>query len=368
MDLLNGLAKAARISNIDITGSASSTLEWLKDPLVDHAAEQAKKKQRRFTQYACVVIIVLMWLASVWWLQKEGLHGWFSTVDLGTKQMLLFHVGVAFLGTIPIVHQLTDPVAVAVRYQLPGDTSTPVAEYSFIHAGRLTAFTTWCSIIAVAYFWLAALACALSLWHRQQLPPWEATAPMPPLANLCIGCKALTMAMGVLWDIAFPMSFLVNIMVSFVIIPLRKKSGDYTGLWYMLRWRGQALHNGYVLVSALEACIVRPEIPYRGFPVIVVYGIAYVLFSYVLFAKTGVYHYFFLDPRWKFAPFSLLGLLTLLTAVYFLGSLAIGVAAHSMLGKGLLIFAALATCTFYDRSAVAPETVSAEISLFGRWS
>jgi len=254
--------------------------------------------------------------------------------------MLLFHATVTGLATLTLTHQYLDTVPMMCRYKVMGDESIPEVQQWFCHSGRWTTFTVWCNTLGALYFLLATVACVLMLIDEAK--------PLP---------SALGLVMAVLWDITLPMSFLVNLIVTFVLLPAKRKKGDFIGLWYMLRWRGQALHNGYVVVSALEGLFVSPRMPISNFPIIVIYGVAYIVFSYILFARTGIFHYFFLDPRFKSAPVAYIGLVALLAGLYCAASFVVQAAARSWLVKGLLLVCALATCTFRDSAAVAPSVV-----------
>jgi len=288
-------------------------------------------------------IIVAVYGISLYELlgSTTGLSGWHAAAQMGTISMLIFHTVVAISATFVLVSMYMEPEPMQLKYRVVGNDSIPMVEAKFVHAGRWTTFTLWCNTLAAVYFWLAALACALMIR--------DATEEMP---------RTLGSVLSVLWDITFPMSFLVNLIVTFVLIPGFKRAGDFQKIWFLLKWRGQALHNGYVIVAALEAVLVSPSIAVNSIPIMAMYGAAYVAFAYVVFARKRVFHYFFLDPRFKFAPLAVIGLLVLLIALTCVGGAAIQIAAHSMIAKGCLLLAALATCTFRDSAAVAPETVS----------
>jgi len=151
------------------------------------------------------------------------------------------------------------------------------------------------------------------------------------------------------------MTFLVNTVVTFPIIPGIKKQGDYHKLWQWLKWRPQATHNGFVLAAACEAALAAPSMSLEHFLVIVLLGLAYVVFSWCLFMKTGVFHYFFLDYRFKHAPVALLALLALLAAFYCMGSLAAVLAQKSRLLRISIIVLAIGTCKCDDPLALPPN-------------
>merc|ERR1711879_459964 len=96
-------------------------------------------------------------------------------------------------------------------------------------------------------------------------------------------------------------------------------------------------------------------------PTIVLFALAYVSFANVLWLRTSVFHYFFLDPRFKFVIPALVGLLTLLSGLHMVGRLALMAAAESFIAGAALVAAALCTCTFRDEALknYTPVTASA---------
>lgn len=208
---------------------------------------------------------------------------------------------------------------------------------SFVHSGRWTMFTFWANTVGAAYFWFAAV-CSAMLIHSGTVP--SSSWPV----------------MTVLWEITFPMAFLVNLVVSYVMIPGLKEEGRYDRVGAMLMLKPQVTHNGYALAAAIEAVLVCPPLALSDFPVIILFGLAYIVFAYILFAKTGIFHYFFLDPRFKFSPGGVMGLLVVVTTLYLMGSVAISAASDSRVYGTAILLAGLSTCTFRDATAVHPDT------------
>jgi len=307
------------------------------------AAAAAATIQR--TRLNCVVIatVVCAVLVSCIWYFIEDFKA-ITTSSLGDYEsdvsVICFNAAVAATFAFVLFLTLIDKAPLTVNYKVMGRPDVVPVVYSFRHLGRFTTFTLWCNTVAGAYF---ACAAAIGILEFR-----GCNAPH------CL--KTITLK---LWEVTFPMAFLVNLVVTFVLIPGIKKQGDFMKLWYVLRWRPQMLHNGFVVATAVEAAVACPPLVFADFPAIVLFGTVYVVFAGVLFAQTGVFHYFFMDPRFKHAPLAVIGLMLLLFVLHCVGVLAIAAAAHSWLAGAALILCALATCTWRDAAAIPPTTTPA---------
>jgi len=231
-----------------------------------------------------------------------------------------------------------EPRPLVINYMVPGRSDIQAVTQDFTGIGRWIAFTLWSSTLGTLYYWVATAVGIMVLYHKAL--PWQ----------LCV-------AQQVLWEITLPMSFLINIVVTFALIPMVDKQGKSETLWWMTRWRSLSLHNGFCITAALECGLATPRAVPCHLPIMVLYGLTYVIFAWGLFYKRGIYLYFFLDPRFKFAPAAIVGLLALLASLYLLGSQAAADAAIGPLAWpvriGLLLIA-LATCTWSHPNAQEP--------------
>jgi len=300
----------------------------------------------KFNWVACVMVMSSTSLLSVWALTVTstvfGASGESGFDRFATLPALIYHLFVACAGTIVLLVVWIEPVPLHVHYTVMGEPQYKAVKTKFVHKGIWTTFTLWCNTLGTIYFWSAAACSAVAL-RTGSLP--QAYLPM----------------VKVLWEITFPMSFLVNLVVTFALLPGLRQQGKFEVLWYMHQLRPQCMHNGYVLVSAVEAALFLPPMALGDFPIIVIFGLAYSWFSYILFAMTGIFHYFFFDPRFKFAPCALVALLMLLTAIYCAGGFAMSAAAQHWVYRAAIVVAALATCSFRDAQAVAPSDASEEL-------
>jgi len=295
--------------------------------------------RRDASNLTSIVLITLSTaVLSLWWLVlTSGTMG--HSTDICSDHVadwpaFVFNVSVAVLGSAALLATLVDKMAFTIEYKVIGRPEIEEVKRSFAHCGKWTTFTLWCNTVGTAYFWVAAVEGGL------------ARLPSQPITS-----EVLSSVARVLWEITFPMAFLVNLVVSFVLIPAMKKQRMYQKLYLILKWRPQVLHNGFVLATAGEAVIAKPCMDQNHFCVVLLYGLAYLVFAYQLFLRTGVFHYFFLDYRFKFSAVSVVGLLILLTLLFFGGYYFLQEASSSLALQAMLVVIALATCTFSDKHA-----------------
>lgn len=295
------------------------------------------------TRLNCVFIASLVSVVfglSIWYFAEAGKA--ITASSLGANEsnlfVICFNTTVAATFVFVLVLTVMDKTPMTVNYKVMGRPDIAAVPHAFRHFGRFTTFTLWCNTVGVAYF---ACAAAVGIIEFR-----GARAP------ICL--KEVTVK---LWEVTFPMAFLVNLVVTFALIPGIKKQGHFEKLYYILTWRPQMLHNGFVLAAAIEAAVACPPLVFADFPTVVCFGTVYVVFAAVLFARTGIFHYFFMDPRFKHAPLAIVGLIMLLFVLHCCGVWAIAAAAHSWLAGALLIVCALGTCTWRDAAATPPTTM-----------
>lgn len=167
----------------------------------------------------------------------------------------------------------------------------------------------------------------------------------------------------VLWEIAFPLSWLVAMVVSFVLIPAAARV-EPQKVAVLLKWRPQVLHNGYVLACAAEAIVSRPPLVLAHFPIMICFGCAYICFAWRAHARMGVYCYFFLDPTFSWSPLAYAALLAATTGC-FVGCEALTAQLRASkapaVAGGSIMLAALATCTFRHPAASAAKSAAAKL-------
>jgi hypothetical protein len=162
---------------------------------------------------------------------------------------------------------------------------------------RWTTFTVWCFTTIFLYFALAAYCSGMSLAGRsQQIHP------------------AIVHATLILFEVSYPMSLLVTVVVTFVLIPAALRT-DHP-FRRMFCWRPLMMHNGNVLMMQLAMLSAPPPVTLSHLPYAMLFGCAYATFSWLWFRRTQVFYYFFLDYRRSYAIFAYLGLFTILNLFY----------------------------------------------------
>lgn len=273
---------------------------------------------------------------SLWWLSSET-QDYRCNMRAKELPVLFFNIAAALYFSFVLIATYCEPGPMFIDYTVPGRPDIPACQWSFYGFGRWVAFTLWSNTLGTLYYWVAA-AVGMLLLSGQAVPEW-----------MCI-------AQEMLWEITLPIAFLINIVVTFALLPMYIKQGKFETLWHMTRWRPLSLHNGFVIAAAIECGLATPRAVPDHLPVMVLYGSTYVIFAWGLWYKTRIYLYFFLDPRFNHAPLGIVGLVALLAALYLLGSEAATAAVGSWpwTVRGGLVLLALATCTWRHPNAKAP--------------
>jgi hypothetical protein len=175
--------------------------------------------------------------------------------------------------------------------------------------GRWTTFTLWCFTLLFFYFTLAAYCSGAAFVGRGDVVP-----------------SGIVMATLVLFEVSYPMSLLVTVVVTFVLVPMARRHND--PMDRMFRWRSLMMHNGNVLMMQLAMLSAPPPVTLAHLPYAVLFGCCYALFAWYWFWRTRVFYYFFLDYRRPYAVMIYLGLLAALTMLYGLGCLIALIARH----------------------------------------
>lgn len=268
-------------------------------------------------------------LNSISMVAAVGYLAWFSSVPEGGGIATPFSL--AFNGVFAIVASISPILSNCVEGRqevekgVTGQPEIPVTKAYGVPP--LTWFTHWSNLFNCTHFWLAAIADAMYLSQG---------AVSPILTSLVIRT----------WEIIFPVSFLVNVLVSYAIIPQYVASGIPYNVFSISTWRAELSHNGFVLVAACKAAVFQPQMALEDFPVVIFYCACYIFMSWWLYYTRGIFHYFFLDPRFKHALIADLVLKVLLTVFYLGGLGLLRLAQESIFGSFLIVLFALGVCTW----------------------
>lgn len=206
------------------------------------------------------------------------------------SQLSLAIIRAAFAGTIwfAIFSITTDSKGfVATVFTKDG-----FKEINLKYLSRITAFTVWSFILQGIYFTLGAYI-------------YFAQADSARLNTLIL----------ILFEVSYPVSFLVSSVVVYVLIPTAKKKNlDASGffrIWPCL------MHNANVIFMTFEMIFNRLPINLCHLQYGVLWGIVYTIFAWVLYKYKGFYYYFFLDYNRPSAVLWYIGL-TVLLSIYYL--------------------------------------------------
>ena len=208
--------------------------------------------------------------------------------------VMLVNLACAFTTLYTLLHVYFDANGIELRYL--------DVRITLIHLRRWTTFTVWCFTLLFFYFALATFCSAVALFTRGDIIP-----------------NAVVVLTLILFEISYPTSLLVTIVVNFVLLPVALKNHYPTAR--MFRWRPLIMHNLNVLMMQIAMLMTAPPITFAHLSYVLIFGCAYAIFAWYWFIRTGIFYYFFLDYRRPYAVFVYIGLLVVLVSFYGLGYL-----------------------------------------------
>jgi hypothetical protein len=202
---------------------------------------------------------------------------------------------------------------------------------------RFTPFTVWCwSLLGIYHFLVTLAGTALLLQQRNQhkgtlVEMLVVTTSHPMFIRLTTVC----------FQVSFSMAFLVSSIVTYVLIPGCKNQGIPVELFYQPL--PLLFHNANVAVVVVEGLLNKIHFVPAHFLFVVLFGTAYVVFSWWWFEFKGVFYYFFLDYENKRAVLLHLGLISCVAIFFFVG-LGINTLKEGggLLGKAAIVVLSLA--------------------------
>ena len=163
---------------------------------------------------------------------------------------------------------------------------------------KFVTFSSWTLLSNILYFVSSSVAAGLHLSGRE-VPSWL------EVTQVCM------------FVVACGSAFLTATIVRHVILPKLFESNRDTAFIFL--YHEQMMHNLTALFLAIEVVIVAPKLHPQLALFCIGMGLVYVCFAYLFAYKGGgFYVYSFIDPRLKYAPFTMMGLAVAI-AVFFTG-------------------------------------------------
>lgn len=225
-------------------------------------------------------------------------------------------------------------VVVVTMWAVLADESPFVFQYDearveLLGLARMSTFTTWHFTVIGLYFF-AQLSARVGI-----------IAESHPILTI-------------LYEIMFPLAILVSAIITWVLYPQAAKDRPthQRVLDRQFMWPALVMHNANLVMCVGEAMLgVTPwRFGYASLPL--VFGMSYVVFSWIWYSKTGIFYYFFMDWRWRWAPLSYAAVLIVLVA-FSLSSFALRHALviyqDSPFLYPVIAFSVWSLCRFVDR-------------------
>ena len=181
---------------------------------------------------------------------------------------------------------LTDPIGLKITVPGRGGGLQTVTLNGY---ERLSTFTVWSWILIGIYFGFTSICGLMNLIGLETSIPF-----------------ILLQISWILYELSFPISFLITIIVSFVLIPPAIARGTHQPLFST---PSLLMHNANVIMMTVENLLNIIPFSYSHAVFGVLYGLLYAVFAWGWYHHKGVFYYFFLDYEFKGAELWYLGLI-----------------------------------------------------------
>lgn len=204
----------------------------------------------------------------------------------------------AFIWAI-IFYIVLEPKGIKITADVQGVKQIFILRY----AERLTMFTVWAWVLQGFYFVLAAVGsfAAININDINMSESWVTTVPR---------------AGWVLYEVSLLVSFIVSMVVTYVLLPSFKKAKTPTDIFFTPT--GLILHNCNVLFMAWEFTVNGLPVNYWHFAFVVLLASAYYVFSWIWYKYKRIFYYFFTDYNRADAVMWQVGLLAIFYGLYML--------------------------------------------------
>ena len=271
---------------------------FLPFPHQEDKMEKIKENRQNLYTIIAVVFVVFFW--SLYHLISQGLprnglfHEMTTSPLVSSMDLFLFRLLCSVLCIVTLFVVYTDKMGLVIQYD--------GATLNLVGVLRFSTFTVTTFCLLTLYFITTSFLTAVSIW-------FEDPNNLPMIETVSI-------ATFYIFEVIYPCSVLVTTLVSHVLYPAAIRFRPET-LERMFVWPVVVMHNLNVVVMNLELILCSPPILSSHFPICLVWGCSYVSFALWWYFQTGVFYYFFMDYRRKYAVLVYLALMAGLIAFFF---------------------------------------------------
>lgn len=242
-------------------------------------------------------IVLGLFLSSIYFINSSDLNLSSITVkDIIESNVVSFEILLTYrmlctllvFSTLYVV--LTDPVGLVITVPARGGGLKTVKLHGL---ERLSTFTVWSWTLIGIYFGISSYCGIMNLLGRDSE----------------ISQFYLQIA-WILYELSFPISFIVTLIVTFVLIPPAVARKTHQPLFST---PSLLMHNANIVMMTIDNLI--NIIPYSFSHAVfgVLYGLLYAIFAWGWYHHKGVFYYFFLDYEFKGAELWYIGLILVVT-------------------------------------------------------
>jgi hypothetical protein len=159
------------------------------------------------------------------------------------------------------------------------------------------------------YFFVFSAYCSFAQHFAGSTAPAAVYFPLPS--------SSLINAVRILFEVSFPISFVVSSLVTFVLIPHAKRANFPIDNFFVII--PLLMHNANITFMAIELIINKIPFVLWHFPFIMLYGVGYGVFSWIWNHFNGYYFYFFLDYTRPGAILWYMALMAIVSVFYLIG-------------------------------------------------
>lgn len=238
------------------------------------------------------LLVISLFIGSIYFIQNYNLELTNLTLEniissnIITNEFLLLFRLISFLIVVITLFIVIND-SIGLKLAIPGRNG--IIKHITLHGyERLSTFTVWSWILIGIYFGLTSYCGILSYFNYKHY-----------ISN------NILIISWILYELSFAVSYLITIVVTFVLIPSAKSRNSHH---VFFTTPSLLMHNANVILMTLDSLLNLLPYLYSHAVFGILYGLCYAIFSWIWFYYRGVFYYFFLDYEFKGAFFWYLGL------------------------------------------------------------